>query len=133
MEENNRRFAILLVLALFAAQIFVPLAVAQAQSKGNETTVNENLSLSASASEYTSAKAITDESEKNEITFVLGTDESLISLENASMDATVNATIEVIIYNATESKSANFSNGSVVFLGCEHKSDDKRKCVCVCI
>ena len=116
MEENNRRFAILLVLALFAAQIFVPLAVAQAQSEGNETTVNENLSLSASASEYTSAKAITDESEKNEITFVLGTDESLISLENASMDATVNATIEVIIYNATEAKSANFSNESVVFL-----------------
>ncbi|MEA3293839.1 MAG: cobaltochelatase subunit CobN, partial [Euryarchaeota archaeon] len=116
MKNNSIQLTVLFVLLLFMAQIFTPFVVAQAQSGGNETSGNENLSLSANASENTSAKAITDESEKNKLTFVLGTDENLISLENASIDAAVNTTIEVIIYNAIEANSINFSNESVIFL-----------------
>ncbi|MHC1582643.1 MAG: hypothetical protein ACXQT5_06660, partial [Candidatus Syntropharchaeia archaeon] len=49
---------------------------------------------------------------EHRITFVLGTDENLASLVNAS----VNATVNISIYNETEAKSVNFSNESVVFL-----------------
>ncbi|MFZ2071897.1 MAG: cobaltochelatase subunit CobN [Halobacteriota archaeon] len=83
-----------LVLALFVAQVFVPLTVTYAQLEGNETAMdgNGNLTLSANVSENTAVNA-TEESGINKITFVLGTDENLASLENASMNATVNATI----------------------------------------
>jgi len=57
----------------------------------------------------TFTQAQTDE---HRITFVLGTDENLASLVNAS----VNATVNISIYNATEAKAANFSNESVLFL-----------------
>ena len=81
------RLSVLLVLVLFVAQVFVPLAIGE-------------------------------ESGKNRITFVLGneTDENLASLENASMNATVNTTIDVTIYNASEARLQDFSNESVVFL-----------------
>ncbi|RJS72681.1 MAG: cobaltochelatase subunit CobN, partial [Candidatus Syntrophoarchaeum sp. WYZ-LMO15] len=52
------------------------------------------------------------ETAEHRITFVLGTDENLASLVNAS----VNATVNISIYNETEAKSLNFSNESVVFL-----------------
>ncbi|MDI6886173.1 MAG: cobaltochelatase subunit CobN [archaeon] len=105
-----------LVLVLFMAQIFVPFAVTHAQSEGNETAMVGNLTLSANVSEDITVKATGEESEKNKITFVLGTDENLASLENASMNATVNSTVNVTIYNASEAGAVNFSNESVVFL-----------------
>jgi cobaltochelatase CobN len=75
-----------------------------------------NLTLPANVSETTALNTSYGAIKRNRITFVLGTDENLFSLENASIDAAVNATIEVMIYNATEAKSADFSNESVVFL-----------------
>jgi cobaltochelatase CobN len=105
-----------LVLVLFMAQVFVPFAVALAQSEDNVTAMdgNANLTFSTNVSENATVKATNEESEKNRMMFVLGTDENLASLWNATN--TVNATMDVKIYNATEAKSANFSNESAVFL-----------------
>lgn len=73
------RLFVLLVLVLFMAQIFVPLAVthAQLELEGNETAVdgNGNLTLSVNTSENTTAKAL-DEDLGNRIIFVLGIDEN---------------------------------------------------------
>jgi cobalamin biosynthesis Mg chelatase CobN len=114
---NDLRLAVSLVLVLFMAQIFAPFVVAQAQSEDNDTAAMAgNLTLPANVSETTALNTSYGAIKRNRITFVLGTDENLFSLENASIDAAVNATIEVMIYNATEAKSADFSNESVVFL-----------------
>ena len=115
MKNKSMPLAVGLVLVLFVMQIFVPLAVTLAQSEGNETAMdgNENLTLSASVSEDITVKATGEESEKNRITFVLGTDENLASLENASMNATVNTTINVTIYNATVASINQTINESV--------------------
>ncbi|RZN38539.1 MAG: cobaltochelatase subunit CobN [Methanophagales archaeon ANME-1-THS] len=90
--------------------------ITYAQSEGNETAMDGNLTFSANVSDNATVKATGEESEKNKITFVLGTDENLASLLNASMNTTVNSTIEVKIYDAAEAKAANFSNETVVFL-----------------
>ena len=116
-EQNDLRFAVLLILVLFMAQIFTPLVIAQTQSGDNATVAMAgNLTLPVNVSENTVVNTTDRVVKRNSITFVLGTDENLLSLENASMDTAVNATIEVIIYNATEAKSADFNNESVVFL-----------------
>ena len=116
--KKSMRLVVGLLLVLFTAQIFAPLAVTYAQSEGNETAMdgNGNLTLSANVSENATVKATGEESEKNRITFVLGTDENRASLENASTNATVNSTVNVTIYNASEAEAGNFSNESVVFL-----------------
>ena len=124
-----------LVLVLFMAQIFVPLAVtnAQLELECNETAVDGNGNLTSlvnntSESENTTAKAMVgdlgentsenttvkamDEDPGNKITFVLGTDENWDSLNNASASATV----AVETYNASQAKSKDFSTESVVFL-----------------
>jgi cobalamin biosynthesis Mg chelatase CobN len=116
MKNKSMQLTVLFVLVLFMAQIFTPFVVAQAQSEANETAMAGNLTLPANVSENTPLNTTNGLIKRNRITFVLGTDENLLSLENASIDAAVNATIEVIIYNTTEAKSANFSNESVVFL-----------------
>ena len=117
MKNNSIQLTVLFVLVLFLAQIFTPFVVAQAQSEDNDTAAMAGtLTLSENVSENATVKATGEESEKNKITFVLGTDENLASLENVSMNITVNATINVTIYNASEAKAVNFSNGSVVFL-----------------
>ena len=116
MKNKSMRLAVGLILMLFMAQIFTPFVVAQAQSEANETAMAGNLTLSENVSENTVVNTSYGVVKSNSITIVLGTDENLLSLENASMDAAVNATIEVMLYNATEAKSANFSNESVVFL-----------------
>jgi cobaltochelatase CobN len=117
MEKNSRRLSVLLVLVLFMAQIFVPFVVAQAQSEDNDTAAMAgNLTLSANVSEHTVVNTPYGVVKSNRLTFVRGTAENLLSLFNASIDAALNATIEVVIYNATEAKSADFSNESVVFL-----------------
>ncbi len=120
MKNKSMRLAVGLLLVLFVVQIFAPIAVthAQAQSECNETVMEGtgNVTFSANASEKITLKVTGEESGKNRITFVLGTNENLISLENASMDTTVNATINVTIYNATEAKLVNFSNERVIFL-----------------
>ena len=108
-----------LVLVLFMAQIFAPLAVTHAQLelelKCNETAVDGNGNLtslvSTSESENTTVKAL-DEDSGNKITFVLGTDENWDSLYNASASATVS----VEICNASQAELKDFSNESVVFL-----------------
>ncbi|HID20717.1 MAG TPA: cobaltochelatase subunit CobN [Methanophagales archaeon] len=106
-----------LVLVLFMAQIFTPFVVAQAQSEDNDTAAMAgNLTLPVNVSENTVVNTTDRVVKRNRITFVLGTAENLLSLFNASMDAAVNTAIEVIIYNATEAKSADFRNESVVFL-----------------
>ena len=109
------RLFVLLVLVLFMAQIFVPLAVthAQLELEGNETAVdgNGNLTLSVNTSENTTAKALEGDL-GDRITFFLGTDENRESLYNASSSATV----KVEIYNASQAMSKDFSNESVVFL-----------------
>ena len=110
----------MVLLVLFTAQIFAPLAVAQAQSEGNETARASNLTLSVNLSENHTVKATIEESEKNKITFVLGTEENLASLVNTSVNATVNTTVDVTIYNAAEAMLLNFSNESVVFLASLH-------------
>jgi uncharacterized protein YaaQ len=169
-EQNDLRFAVLFILVLFMAQIFTPFVVAQVQSEYNDTAMAGNLTLPVNVSENTAVNTSDGLIKRNSITFVLGTDENLLSLENASIDAAVNATVAVMIYNATEAKAADFSNESVVFLASVdnetvawinqtinesayvfaynlssnisignvtdeniNKSDDKRKCVCVCI
>ncbi len=99
-----------LILVMFTAQIFVPLAVTHAELEGSETSVDWNLSSAANVSENITVTS--EEQGKNRITFVLGTDENLASLKNASL----NATVDVNIYNATEAKSMDFSNESVMFL-----------------
>ena len=116
MKNNSIQLTVLFVLVLFMAQIFTPFVVAQAQSEDNEIAMAGNLTLSANVSENAVVNTSDGVVKRNRLTFVFGTDENLLSLENASIDAAVNATIEVIIYNATEAKSANFSNESVVFL-----------------
>jgi cobaltochelatase CobN len=117
MENNSRQSVVLFILVLFVAQIFVPFVVAQAQSEDNDTAAMAgNLTLPVNVSENTALNTSYGVIKRNRITFVLGTDENRASLENASIDATVNTTIEVMIYNATEAKSADFSNESVVFL-----------------
>ena len=118
MKNKCMQLAAGLVLVLFVAQVFVPLAITYAQSKVNETVMdgNGNLTFSTSVSKNITVKTADEESEKNRITFVLGTDENLASLLNASINATVNATVNITIYNATEAKSADFSNESVLFL-----------------
>ena len=109
------RLFVLLVLVLFMAQVFVPLAVthAQLELEGNETAVdgNGNLTLSVNTSENTTAKALEGDL-GDRITFFLGTDENRESLYNASSSATV----KVEIYNASQAMSKDFSNESVVFL-----------------
>ncbi len=50
------------------------------------------------------------------LVFVLGTAENLAALENAAMDATLNATVKVVLYNASEARLHDFSNASFVFL-----------------
>ena len=116
-EQNGLRLAVLFILVLFMVQIFAPFVVAQAQSGDNDTAAMAgNLTLPVNVSENTALKTSDGVIKRNRIMFVLGTAENLLSLENASMDAAVNATIEVILYNATEAKSADFSNESVVFL-----------------
>ncbi|RJS73165.1 hypothetical protein CW714_03495 [Methanophagales archaeon] len=108
---------LVLVLVLFIAQVFVPFEVIHAQSEGNETVLdgNGNLAFSTNVSENITVKTADEEPDKNRITFVLGTDENLVSLLNASKNATVNAIVNVTIYNASEAKAVNFSNESVVF------------------
>ena len=44
------------------------------------------------------------------------TEHTWASLLNASINTTVNATVNITIYNATDAKSADFSNESVLFL-----------------
>ena len=109
---------LVLLLVLFIAQVFVPLAITYAQSEGNETVLdgNGNLAFSTNVSENITVKTADEEPDKNRITFVLGTDENLASLLNASINTTVNATVNITIYNATEAKSINFSNENVLFL-----------------
>jgi cobaltochelatase CobN len=117
MKNKSMRLAVGLILMLFMAQIFTPFVVAQAQSEDNDTAAMAgNLTLPANVSENTALNTLYGVIKSNRITFVLGTDEHLLSLFNASIGAAVNATIEVMIYNATEAKSADFSNESVVFL-----------------
>jgi cobaltochelatase CobN len=116
MKNKSMRSSVLLVLVLFVVQIFAPLAVAQAQSEDNEAGMAGNFALPEYVSKNIAVNATDRVVKRNSISFVLGTDENLLSLENASMNAAVNATVAVKIYNATEAKSANFSNGSVVFL-----------------
>jgi len=116
-EQNGLRLAVSLVLVLFIAQIFAPFVVAQTQSEDNDTAAMAgNLTLPVNVSKNTALNTSDGVIKRNRISFVLGTAENLLSLENASIDAAVNATIEVMIYNATEAKSADFSNESVVFL-----------------
>jgi cobaltochelatase CobN len=115
-EQNDLRFAVLFILVLFMAQIFTPFVVAQVQSEYNDTAMAGNLTLPVNVSENTAVNTSDGLIKRNSITFVLGTDENLLSLENASIDAAVNATVAVMIYNATEAKAADFSNESVVFL-----------------
>jgi cobaltochelatase CobN len=107
-----------LVLVLFVAQIFVTLAITSAQSEDNVTVMggNGNLTFFTNVTENITVKAKDEESEKSRITFVLGTDENMASLENASMAVTVNATVNVTVYNASEVEAVNFSTESVVFL-----------------
>ena len=116
IEMTRKKSWGLAVLVLFTAQMFAPLAVAPAQSEGNETARASNLALSVNVSENATVKATGEESEKNKITFVLGTDENWASLENASTNATVNSTVNVTIYNASEAEAVNFSSESIVFL-----------------
>ena len=116
IEMTRKKSWGLAVLVLFTAQMFAPLAVAPAQSEGNETARASNLALSVYVSENATMKATGEESEKNKITFVLGTDENWASLENASTNATVNSTVNVTIYNASEAEAVNFSSESIVFL-----------------
>ena len=111
---KNKSLGVAVLLVLFMAQIFTPLAVTHAQSEGNGTAGDG--ALSANVSENATAEVATEETEKNRVTFMLGTDENRASLEKASMDAVVDATIEVRIYNVTEAEAADFSNESVVFL-----------------
>ena len=114
MKNKSIQLTVLFVLVLFMAQIFTPFVVAQVQSEGNGTAISENSTLVANVSENSSAETTSEEPVKNEITFVLGTDDNLVSLWNASN--TVNATMDVKIYNASEAEAVNFSNESIVFL-----------------
>ncbi len=116
MKTKSLGVAVLLVLVLFMAQIFVPLVVAPAPSGDNETAISGNSTLAADAPEDAPVNITSEVIKRNKITFVLGTDENRASLEKASMDAAVNTTIEVEIYSVTEAKSRDFSTESVVFL-----------------
>jgi cobaltochelatase CobN len=113
-----KKIIVWLVLVLFVAQIFVLLAITSAQSEDNVTVMdgNGNLTFFTNVTENTTVKATNEESEKCRITFVLGTDENMASLENASMAVTVNTTVNVTVYNASEVEAVNFSTESVVFL-----------------
>ena len=116
MKTKSLGLAVLLVLVLFMAQIFVPLVVAPAPSGDNETAISGNSTLAADAPEDAPVNITSEVIKRNKITFVLGTDENRASLEKASIDAVVDATIEVVIYNEKEAKSTDFSTESVVFL-----------------
>ena len=78
MKNKCMQLAAGLVLVLFVAQVFVPLAITYAQSEGNETVMdgNGNLTFSTNVSENTTVKTTDEEPDKNRITFVLGTDEN---------------------------------------------------------
>ena len=116
MEKISRRLFVSGVLMLFLAQIFALFLIAQAHSEDNDTAMAGNLTVSVNVSENTTVNTPNGVIKRNKITFVLGTDDNLASLENASMNATVNKTINLKIYNASEAEAENFSNKSVVFL-----------------
>lgn len=72
-KKSIRLSVLLLVLAMFMAQIFVPLAVTHAQSEGNETMVDGNLKLSVKVSEDRAKIAfITGEMSVNYMVFIEG-------------------------------------------------------------
>ncbi|KAF5414800.1 MAG: hypothetical protein C5S38_04600 [Candidatus Methanophagaceae archaeon] len=108
MKNKSLGVAVLLILVLFMAQIFVPLVVAPAPPGDNETAISENSTLAADAPEDAPVNITSEVIKRNKITFVLGTDENRASLEKASIDAVVDATIEVVIYNEKRSEINGF-------------------------
>ncbi len=88
-----------LIIVLFMAQIFVPLAVTNAQSEleGNETAVDGNLTLSVNTSENTTAKVM-DGPPRNKLSGAASTENvnlTAVDAFNGSLNDSITKNIEV--------------------------------------
>jgi maltodextrin utilization protein YvdJ len=87
-----------LIIVLFMAQIFVPLAVTNAQLEldGNETAVDGNLTLSTNISENTTAKVM-DGQPRNKLSAAASTENVSVVVDafNGSLNDSITKNIEV--------------------------------------